>query len=227
MIYNEYIFILYTLTISTTSLLALKISKEALIALICIQCILVNFFVTKEIILFGLSATASDALAVGITLALNLTQEYYHRETAQKVIWISFFSSIFYTVLSLFHLAYIPSSTDISNIHFKALLKPLPRIIFASLIVYLIVQHIDCRLYGYLCKRFEYKHFLFRNYSSVAISQFFDTTLFSFLGLYGISPSYSSLITIGQIIIVSYTIKLLTILISAPYLTFAKRFIKP
>ncbi len=69
---NELIFLSYICVVSGASLIALALGKEALIALICLQAVLVNFFVTKQITLFGLTATASDALAVGTTLALNL-----------------------------------------------------------------------------------------------------------------------------------------------------------
>lgn len=223
---NEIVFLIYIFVTSTASLFALKFGKEVLIALICIQCILVNLFVTKEITLLGLSATSSDALAVGTTFGLNLLQEYFQRPVALKTIWISFGTTIFYTILCLLHLSYIPAISDISNIHFKVLLTPMPRLVFASLFVYLIVQHIDCRLYGYFCKRFEFKKFIFRNYVSVAITQLIDTILFSFLGLYGLNKSFSSLLTIGQIIIVSYTIKIILILITAPYLFIAKKLIK-
>jgi queuosine precursor transporter len=221
---NELIFVFYILFVSGSAVFFLSRSLNALIALICVQYILMNLFVTKEIIIFGLAATATDALAVGTTLALNLLQEYGSKELAQKTIWISFFCSLFYIVLVILHLAYIPSSNDFSQVYFKALLSPMPRIILASLFVYLIVQHFDCIFYSYLSKRFSYKNFILRNYGSIALSQLIDTVLFSFLGLYGISESYSSLSIIIQIIIVSYIVKLVAIIIAVPYLTLVKKF---
>ena len=92
---NELIFLSYICVVSGASLIALALGKEALVALICVQAVLVNFFVTKQITLFGLTATASDALAVGATLALNLLQEYYQKPVARKAIWISFFAHFF------------------------------------------------------------------------------------------------------------------------------------
>jgi queuosine precursor transporter len=220
---NEFIFICYVLAVSSSSLLALRMGKEALIALICVQCVLVNLFVIKEITLFGLTATASDALAVGTSLALNMVQEYHQRALAQKTIWISFLCSLFYVIMTFFHLAYTPASTDTSSYHFQALLSPMPRIVIASLLVYLLVQHADCRLYGYLCTRFKSRHFIIRNYSSVAITQLIDTVLFSFLGLYGINESFSTISTIVEIIIITYSIKLIVISIAAPFLALSKK----
>lgn len=223
---NELIFIAYVLTVSTAALVALRIGKSALIGLICVQCILVNLFVTKEIVLFGFTATASDALAVGITLSLNLLQEFFGKYTARKTIWISFAGSIFYTVLTMLHLAYKPGITDVSQSAFETLLRPMPRIVVASLFVYIIVQYLDSYLFGYLSQRFKHKHFILRNYASTAISQLVDTVLFSFLGLYCLNQNFCKLSTIVQIIVVSYIIKLLVILIAGPYLALSKLFIK-
>lgn len=223
--FNELIFFGYIFAVSTFTLIALKISKEALISLICVQYILVNLFVTKEISLFGFTATASDAIAVGIALALNLLQEYYQKATAQKTIWISFFCAIYYIIISQFHLAYMPGPTDISSAHFQILLSPMARIICASLFVYLLVAHIESYLYHYLSHKFENRFFIIRNYSSVAITQFIDTVLFSFLGLYGINESFNSVNTILQIIAISYAIKLVVILVAAPFLSLSKKFV--
>lgn len=219
---NEFIFVGYVITVSGASLIALSLGKEALTALICLQAVLVNFFVTKQITLFGLTATASDALAVGTTLALNLLQEYYHKTAARKAIWLSFFCSLFYTLISLFHLGYTPATTDTSAEAFDILLAPMPRIVIASLTVYLSVQYIDSALYGYLRAKLQDQHFILRNYGSLAVSQFIDTVLFSFLGLYGINESFSNLKTIIDIILISYIIKLLVIGIAVPFVRATK-----
>lgn len=219
--YNELIFLTYIFLVSVANLYALALGKEALTSLICVQVVLVNFFVTKQITLFGLAATASDALAVGATLGLNLLQEYYQLPAARKAIWISFFCSLFYTAISFLHLAYTPAATDISSSAFNLLLAPMPRIILASLSVYVLVQYVDSALYAFFKKRFE-GFFILRNYGSLAISQFLDTVLFSFLGLYGINESFSSISTLFDIILVSYIIKLLVIILAVPFVRIAK-----
>ena len=219
---NELIFVAYVLTVSSASLIALMLGKEALVGLICVQAVLVNFLVVKQITLFGLTATASDALAVGATLSLNMLQEYYNKTAARKAIWISFFCALFYTVISLFHRAYTPAVTDVSQEAFDLLLGPMPRIVIASLSVYLFVQYIDSALYAYLRHKLEGGYFVIRNYSSLAISQLIDTILFSFLGLYGINESFSNIRTIFDIILVSYIIKLLVIILAVPFVRAVK-----
>ncbi|MBA3953982.1 queuosine precursor transporter [Candidatus Dependentiae bacterium] len=225
MITNIALFFISIACVSTATLIALKLGKQALIALICVQVILVNLFVSKEIILFGFTATSSDSLAVGITLGFNLLQEYFGRLEAQKTIWVSFFCSLFYTSMSLLQVAYIPTALDTTSEHFEALLSPMPRVIGASLIVFLIVQQLDTRLYAFLSTRLKNRFFILRNYSSVAITQFVDTVLFSFLGLYKLNGNFDSLTAIFEIIVISYTIKLIVIAVAAPFLALSKKII--
>jgi uncharacterized integral membrane protein (TIGR00697 family) len=175
-----------------------------------------NLFVTKQIVLFGFCATASDALGVGATLCLNLLQEYYGKQAARTAIWVSFACALFYVAITALHLAYVPSTEDATQTHFMALFSPMPRIIGASLISYLITQMTDFYLFGYLRTCWSTKFIVLRNTTSVAITQLIDTLLFSFLGLYGMIEN------IGSIIIVSYAIKLLIIALSVPFLSLAQ-----
>lgn len=221
---NELIFLLYIFAVSGSTIIALKLGKEALVALLCIELVLANIFITKQVTLFGFTATASDALAVGATLSLNVVQEYYYKPAARHAIWISFFCSLFYMLVSILHLMYIPSQHDVSSLAYALILKPMPRVVMASLFVYVIVQYIDTALYGFLYRRLAGRHFIIRNYSSLALTQLLDTVLFSFIGLYGINESFTDLKTIFDIIVFSYIIKLLVICIAVPFTRFAKVF---
>ena len=76
---------LFKIIISLFTVLALKISKETLVAMISIYCILANLFVLKQISLFGYHPTASDAFSVGAILGLNLLQEYYGKDFCRRI----------------------------------------------------------------------------------------------------------------------------------------------
>lgn len=212
---NELIFFLYLIIVSGAALSALKLGKEALVALICLQWVLANLFVTKQILLFGYNVTASDALAVGATLSLNLIQEYFGKELARKTIFIGFCSTLFYTALSWLQLLYCPSPSDTAHVHFCALLDPMPRLVVASLVTYLIVQFFDYQLYGYL-KKNHAGSFILRNYLSVAITQLLDTVIFSFLGLYGI------ITPLLPMMIMSYGIKIAVIALAVPFISLSR-----
>jgi len=217
---NELLFLVHIIIISCFALGALKLGKEALIAFICMQCILANLFVIKQTTLFGFTATCSDAFTVGAVFGLNLLQEYFGKSMAKLAIWISFAFMLFYALLSQIHLHYIPSITDSAQIHFESILQFMPRIVTASFLVYLIVQFIDCHLYEFLKNLFQGSYLIGRNYISIMLCQFFDTVLFSFLGLYGIIDN------IGEIILVSYLIKMVVMITSTPFLVLSKRIIR-
>lgn len=219
MITNELIFLLHTLLISTAAIIALRLNKEALVALLCIQALLSNLFVTKQMLFLGFCVTCSDVFSIGSSLCLNLLQEYFGSKIAFRTIWISFFCLIFYVTMSWFQLLYIPSSTDTMHNIFATLLTPMPRIIAASLFSYVITQHIDAFLYGYLQKRWHNKHFIIKNYSSLLVSQLIDTILFSMLGLWGLVER------LDHIIIISYGIKVIAIALAVPFVTLCKQFI--
>ncbi|MDF2577947.1 MAG: putative er of the PurR regulon [Chlamydiales bacterium] len=214
---NEILFIIYIVITACGALGALRLGKEALIALICAQFILVNLFVIKQIQIFSLEATAAEALAVGTTLALNLLQEYYGRATTQKAIGLSFFIGFFYLFVAQLHLAYKPSPSDFSQSHFLTLLSPTPRLLIASLVVFFIVQQFDIRIYEFLRRRWNTNYYVLRNMLSAAATQLLDTILFTFLGLYGV------LNHLFEIVIFSYIIKIFVIVVMTPFLALSKQ----
>jgi hypothetical protein len=220
--HNELIFLVGIFLVSTAALIGLRLGKEFLIGLISTFAVIVNLFVLKQISLFGFTATASDALAVGITLSLNLMQEFYGKPAAFRAIWVGFFCALVYCVMCLVHLGYAPAALDTSSVHYQALLWLMPRTITASLSTYLIVQRIDAHIYGFLKVYFSDRYFVMRNYSTLAFTQILDTVLFSFLGLYKMSPAYSSLGTLSEIMTISILIKLTVILIAVPYVRLAR-----
>jgi len=218
MMTNELLFIFHTTTLSACTLGALYLGKEALYAFVALCFVLANLFVLKQITLFGYNATCADAFIIAISIAINILQEYYGKAVAQKAIWVSLAASIFYMIASVFHLAYISASFDTTQAAFITLLAQSPRIIIASLTSYTIVQYFDTITYGILFKKLDGNYFVLRNYASMLSSQLFDTILFSFLGLYGIVHN------ITEIIIVSYTIKVINILLTTPFLMLVKKY---
>jgi queuosine precursor transporter len=213
---NELIFLLYLFIVSSATLGALWLGSHALVTLMALQWVLANLFVTKQIVLFGLTVTASDALAVGATLCLNVLQEYYGRMLSRQAIIIGFCATSFYTILSFMQILYCPASVDIAHEHFCALLNPMPRLIIASMTTYLIVQMLDYKLYGFLKRIFPKQSLIMRNYFSIGVTQALDTILFSILGLYGIVSSLTT------IIVVSYAIKLAVLFFAAPFVALSK-----
>lgn len=214
---NELLFFLQVSIMGIFALVCLRLGQTALTCFVTVSCILANLFVVKQITLCGLTATASDAYSIGAVLGLNLIQEYYGREKAQKAIVISFALLIFYCLVSQFHLAYSPCMSDSMDPHYQAILSFMPRIIIASLFVYATIQYIDALFYSSLKKLSAGRYLVPRNIITLSVCQLLDTVLFSYIGLYGIVNN------IGEIIIVSYGIKLAAIALSIPFIAFSKK----
>lgn len=217
---NELLFFLHVGAVAGLTLGSLAMGKEALTATICLFSILANLFVTKQITLFGFSVVSTDVFMIGSILGLNMLQEFFGRALAQKTILINFAVTLFYLLMSLVQVWYIPNEFDTMHQHFQILLTPMLRIIIASVLVYLLVQIIDAQLYGFLKNRFQGRYLLARNVFSLSATQLLDTMLFSFAALYG------SVHSVWHIIFVSYSIKLLVILCSAPFISLAKMIIR-
>ena len=211
MLANEYIFVLYCAVISCSIFGALLFGAAGLTALMSLFGVLINILVTKHITLFGFTATAADPLAVGIPLALNTLQEYYGAQASKNAIWASFYMAFIYVAIVMLHLWYTPSSIDTSHYHFYVLLAPMPRLIAASFTTFLVAQFSDWHLYRALRSIMPETHALTASYLSTSISQGIDTLLFSFLGLYGIMHN------LGEIILVSYCVKLATLAGTSPF----------
>jgi len=213
---NEIIFFFHIVIVTLFTLSALWVGQEALIASLCLQSLLSNLLVTKQITLFGLHVTSTDVFAVGCIISLNLLQEYFGKASALKAIKINFLLLIFYLIMTQFHLWYQPNVFDATQEHFVVILTPMLRIIIASLFVYTIVQLIDTQLYRFLKNKFSGKYLLARSIFSLVCTQLIDTVLFSFIGLYGIVES------VLHIIIVSFIVKIIVIALSSPCIYLSK-----
>jgi queuosine precursor transporter len=215
--YNIALFIAHKSIISMTTLFFLYLGKEALTTYISVLFVIANIFVIKQIQLGGYNATGADAFIIGVSFSINLLQEYWGKEAARKAIIISFACSALYLFMTFIHLAYLPATFDTSQEHFVYLMQHSARIIIASFVSYTITQTADTYLYAFTKKSTGGKFFVLRNYISMFSSQLFDTVLFSCLGLYGIVNN------LLHIIVISYLIKVIAVLLSTPFMIFARK----
>jgi uncharacterized integral membrane protein (TIGR00697 family) len=213
---NELLFFFHILLVMGFGFGALKMGKSALTAWIALQAVLANLFVIKQVCLFGFEVTCSDVFAIGSMLGLNLLREYFGKDAAKKALWTCLFAMLFFAAMAQMHLFYLPSSSDAAHAAFDAILSPSPRLLVASLGVFLLVQQIDLRLFGWLKERMP---LVFRSAICAALSQFLDTLLFSIVGLWGIVAHLS------DVILISFLIKVLVIALMSPLIHFSKRFV--
>lgn len=210
---NECLFFGHILLLIGFITLAHRLGKHALMALVTFQVVLANLFVTKEITLFSLHVTPTDAYAIGSLVGLGLLQEYYGKDEAKKLSHLNFFILLFFTAMALVQILYIPSSHDRLHPAFASILSTSPRIFLSSIFCFYLTQKLDIALFG-----------LFRRRCSLAltmaftliITQALDTILFSYLALYGLVHS------LFHIIVVSYLIKMIAMAAMIPFTKYLK-----
>lgn len=217
---NELIFFLHILVNLAFLFIAIRYGKIALVLFYVFQIILANFFVLKQISLFGFSVTASDVFAIGAFFSVNLLREFFDKRLTYQAIWIGFISMIGFMLLGQIHLLYAPNSFDYTQNAYSTLLSPTPRIAISSLITFLIVQRFDVMFFHKLKQKTEGKYLSTRMTVSLLISQLYDTILFSCLALYGIVES------IFSVILVSYLIKVIITMILTPFTHLCKKMVR-
>ncbi len=218
---NEALFFAHVLLVLGFILVAYRMGRSSLIALIVLLGVLANVFVVKQMELFCWTVTCSDVFAIGGILGLNLLQEGWGQETAGKAIRGSLLCLIFFVAMAQIHLLYVPSAADKTQDAFAMILSSSPRIVFASIAVYYVVQKIDVKIFGFLKHFFAGKLLPVRLTLSLLFSQLLDTILFSFLGLYGLVES------IVDVIFMSYFVKCVIIASSSTFVAAAKRWVRP
>lgn len=216
---NTYLFFTHLVLLLSFLLFALYLGKEALMLFVSSCTLFANFFVTKEVLLFGFEITASDVYTIGALLAFNTIQEYFGKNMAEKTLWISFFLLFFAAACSFLHLAYEPTPHDQMHAHFVALLQPAPRLAAASLATFFITQYLDIHLFSFFKNKLPLPFFIRAGFSCACV-MVVDTLLFSFLGLYNLVHS------LFDVILISLFIKLFITALFSPFLTFSQLFVK-
>ena len=213
---NEIIFFLQTVAVAGSVLVSLALGREALVACISLLFVLANLFVVKQVTLFGFDVMAADTYIIGAVLGFNLLQEFFGAQIAKKTIWISFFISFVFVIMSQIHLLYLPNAYDVTQSLFTGILGFLPRIVLASFIAHIISQYLRLWLYGFFKRLSANKYLVGRNILVTVIEQAVDTILFAFIGLYGVVHS------ITDMFILSFIIKIITILCITPWVVFSR-----
>jgi uncharacterized integral membrane protein (TIGR00697 family) len=161
----------------------------------------------KQINLFGLNVTASDTFSVSSIFALNILQEKFGKNDANKAVNISLVFLCLFLILSQLHLLYAPIDVDTTHNSFKIIFNHSPRIIISSIAIFYLSQKIDLLIFSWLQNKFLDKWLSFRIITATLLSQLFDTCGFSFIALFGIVN------TIFDIILFSTVIKCISVFV--------------
>lgn len=193
-------------------LISYRIGKVALACFFAISNLLANLFVTKQISLFSMNITATDAYTVCAILSLNLIQEYFGKKTASKIIYASTLMSLYFFIAGQIHLQYIPNAYDQTQYAFQKILSSSPRIVLSSIGIAFVSQKLDLIFFKFL-KKINYRlSFLQRSSLSFIVSQTIDTVLFTYLAIGHLIKNSGDVILFSMIVkMLSFTVGVLMI----------------
>jgi len=147
-------------------------------------------------------------------LASNLVTLHYDKKTAQKAIFLIFYTQIFFTCIMIMTMGYqsIPITLKYHN-SIKLLFSPSLRLFSASLISYVASQLLDIHIFSALNKKSLFIRFNLATW----VSALLDNTLFSFLAFYFFtSEPYAVWDIIVRFIFGTYWIRVLIGLLETP-----------
>src|SRR5581483_11985909 len=121
---NEFYFFLHIVCVLLFLFGALCFGKKTLATFVAVSWLFANFFVSKQILLFGFEVTASDVYVMGGMFGSCLLQEIWGRDVAKKTMILSFYLLTFAALGAFFHVLYTPSSHDVMHYHYAALFEP-------------------------------------------------------------------------------------------------------
>jgi len=220
---NEFWFFVEVFFVLSLNVFAFVLGKRWLFAIVCIEIVLMNIFVLVQFKLFGFDVTGGNVLYAGVFLSTDLVSEYWGKKDAKKLVLMGFCVSAFYIFLTQIFVRFTPNDFDggmMNNL--KSVFLFSPRIVFASMFSYLIVQNYDIFIFSFLKKKFSGKFLWLRNNVSTISSQFLDTFIFTVFGLLQFSflNGILSSDVFVSVLIATFIIKFIVSVLDTPFIYF-------
>jgi hypothetical protein len=167
-------------------LLAWRLGKEWLIATILANIILTMIFEAKMTSVFGWAMTCGAAFYSSIFIATDILSEHHGKKEAYRSIWMGFLVLAIFTVMGQLVLQYgaLDANLEIANA-MNIVFAPVPRIVVAGFIAYLIAQSFDIWLFHNIREKTGGKKLWLRNNLSTLTSMMIDSVTFFPLAFYG------------------------------------------
>lgn len=219
--FNEFLGLGFALFNFVLLLIMYKVfGKTGLFAWVAFATILANIQVTKTIEIIGLTATLGNSLYASTFLATDILNEKYGKKEAKKAVWLGFSSLLIMVLTMQFGLQFIPAESDFAHDALETVFGLVPQIAIASMIAYLLAQHIDVIVFSALRKIFpKDNQFWIRNNGSTLLSQLIDTLIFTSIAFFGVFPFDVWI----QIFISTYVLKFIVSVLDTPFGYLAKK----
>ena len=217
---NEILMVIGIIVVFSLLLITKKLfGKEGLIAWIGIATILAEIGVAKSVNILGFSATLGNIMFASNFLATDMLVESYSEQSAKKSLKIGIWFLMIFLLVTQGMILFTPNKLDFANDSLKTLFGIVPRISFASILMLIIANFVDIKLYSYLKKKMNNKHLWFRNNVCTILCNGAENFFFTFIAFVGIYSMNDILI----ISLVTTIIETIIALCDTPFLYISKK----
>ncbi len=226
---NEIILILSLLALFTAVVFVYKFfGKAGMFAFGAMVTIMANIEVLLLVRAFGMEQTLGNVLFASTFLITDILSENEGKKEANKSVHLGIVAAVSMVVISQSWFLYSPSPDDWVRPHLEAVFSVTPRLLFASLLGYILSQKLDVFLYHKIWaftekKTGSKKRFLWvRNKVATLTAQIVNTLIFNIIAFCGMYDTK----TLISIIISSYLIYIVTSLLDTPFLYLSRKLTK-
>lgn len=224
---NNELILIVTLIIEYSLIIILHqlFGKQGLFMWTTVATIAQNIEVLILVEAFGMEMTLGNILFASTFLVTDILSELYGKEASKFAVKIGIATSLIFVAISASWLLYSPSDNDFASPAIREIFAYTPRLMIASVAVYVIVQFFDVWLYhkwwDFTSSRFGNKEkFLWvRNNGSTLFSQLLNTILYTVFAFYG---TYNTQ-TLISIILSSYVIFVITSIADTPFIYICRK----
>ncbi|MDR0984848.1 MAG: queuosine precursor transporter [Ruminococcus sp.] len=195
--------------------------KSGLYVWTAFSVVIANIEALKMVTMFGLPLSLGNALYASSFLTTDILSENHSKQDATKAVNIGLFVTIVWIIASQLIILFRPNEFDFVQPAFHDVFGLVPRISIASIITYAVTQRIDILLYHFFWKKTgNNKKFLWlRNNCSTAISQGFDTLIFTLVAFAGVYEWSYVWILCGT----SYVVKFVVTVCDTPFVYISRK----
>jgi len=161
-------------------------------------------------------------IAYSITFPItDIVSEVWGKKEAHRFVWAGFAANIGSLLLIL--LAYLlpPLYPEMQDLYSRAFM-PMARIVFASMVAYLVSQHLDVDVFFRVRELTKGRYLWLRNNVGEAVAQAVDTAIFITLAFYGVVPTPVLL----NMIFVQWLWKVIANLLDTPFVYLGIRLVR-
>ncbi len=175
-------------------------SGSFLVATFASLVVISNITAVKIITIAGFVVPAA-VVAYSVTFLLtDMLSEFYSKREAHRAVWAGFYANLILVAVIGVAVNLPPAPFWEHQEAFEALFSPVPRIVLASMVAYLVSQHFDVLAFHFWKRLTGGRHLWLRNNASTMTSQLVDTVLFITIAFYGTGMPLGTMIQ-GQYIV--------------------------